>query len=62
MGGRAALAKLTSQVATGKVVVSAQGADLTGPVEIYRQAPNKARTLIKLDLTALGGSKVIVDQ
>lgn len=62
MGGRAALAKLTSQVATGTVSMSAQGADISGPVEIYRKAPNKQRTLITFDMTPFGGSEMIVDQ
>jgi outer membrane lipoprotein-sorting protein len=62
LGGRAGLAKLTSQVATGTVVVSSQVGDLSGPVEIYHKAPNKSRTLIRLDLSALGASEVVVDQ
>ena len=62
MGGRAALAKLTSQKATGSVLVSAQGADIPGSVEIARKAPNKSRTLMTLDLSALGGSEMVVDQ
>lgn len=62
VGGRAALSKVTSQVASGKVAISAQGADFGGSIEISRKAPNKARTLMKLDLSALGGSEMIVDQ
>ena len=62
VGGRAALSKLTSQVASGTVAISAQGADIAGSIEISRKAPNKARTLMKLDLSALGGSEMIVDQ
>jgi outer membrane lipoprotein-sorting protein len=62
MGGRAALAKLTSQVATGTVAISAQGADFGGTIELSKKAPNKSRTLMKLDLSALGGSEMVVDQ
>jgi hypothetical protein len=62
VGGRAALSKLTSQVATGTVAISAQGADIGGSIEISKKAPNKSRTLMKLDLSALGGSEMIVDQ
>ena len=62
MGGRAALAKLTSQVATGTVAISVQGADIPGSVEISRKAPNKVRTFIQLDLSGLGGSGMTVDQ
>jgi hypothetical protein len=61
-GGRAALSKLTTQVSSGTVLVSAQGADIPGSVEITRKAPNKARTLLKLDLSSVGGSEMIVDQ
>jgi outer membrane lipoprotein-sorting protein len=62
VGGRAVLAKATSQVATGTMVVSTQGMDLSGPVEIYRKAPNKARSFIRLDLSAVGGTELTVDQ
>jgi outer membrane lipoprotein-sorting protein len=62
LGGRATLSKLTSQVASGTVAVSAQGADIAGSIEVSRKAPNKARTLMKLDLSAVGGSEMIVDQ
>jgi hypothetical protein len=62
IGGRAALGKLTSQVATGTVAISAQGADIGGTIELSKKAPNKSRTLMKLDLSALGGSEMIVDQ
>jgi outer membrane lipoprotein-sorting protein len=62
MGGRAALAKLTSQVATGTVSISTQGVDFGGPIELSKKAPNKSRTLMKLDLSALGGSEMVVDQ
>jgi len=62
VGGRAALSKLTSQVATGTVAISAQGADIGGSIEISKKAPNKSRTLMKLDLSALGAGEMIVDQ
>ena len=62
VGGRAALSKVTSQVASGTVAISAQGADFGGSIEISRKAPNKGRTFMKLDLSALGGSEMIVDQ
>ena len=62
IGGRAALAKATSQVATGTVVLSTQGMDIGGTVEVYRKAPNKSRSLLKLDLSAVGGSEMVVDQ
>ncbi len=62
VGGRAALSKVTSQVASGTVAISAQGADFGGSIEISRKAPNRSRTLMKLDLSALGGSEMVVDQ
>jgi outer membrane lipoprotein-sorting protein len=62
VGGRAALAKITSQVASGTVAISAQGADIGGTIEITKKAPNKSRTVMKLDLSAVGGSEMVVDQ
>lgn len=62
MGGRAALAKLESRIATGSVAISTQGADLSGPLEIDLKAPNKSRTLIKLDLSQYGGAEMVIDQ
>ena len=62
IGGRAVLAKVTSQAAKGTVDVSTQGISLPGTVEIYRKAPNKARSLVRLDLSAAGGTEVVVDQ
>jgi outer membrane lipoprotein-sorting protein len=62
IGGRAVLAKMTSQVAKGTVAVSTQGISLPGTVEIYRKSPNKARSLVRIDLSAAGGTEVVVDQ
>jgi hypothetical protein len=62
IGGRSALAKATTQVAKGSIGISTQGVDLSGSVEVYRKAPNKARSVVRLDLSAVGGTEVIVDQ
>jgi outer membrane lipoprotein-sorting protein len=62
VGGREALSKLASQKATGTVAISAQGADFGGSIVIYKKAPNKSRTVMTLDLSALGGSEMVVDQ
>jgi hypothetical protein len=62
MGGRAALAKLESRTATGGIVVSTQGMELAGSVEIYAKAPNKARSYVRLDLSQVGGTEMTVDQ
>ena len=61
-GGRAALAKLTSRVSTGAITLTSPVGDLAGTIEVYSKAPNKQRTLIKLDLTALGAGPVVNDQ
>jgi outer membrane lipoprotein-sorting protein len=62
LGGRAALAKLESRIAAGSIAVSTQGVDLAGSVEIYLKAPNKARSYVRLDLSQVGGTEVVVDQ
>jgi hypothetical protein len=62
IGGRAALATLKSRTMTGTITLSTPGGNLSGPVEITNQAPNKLRTLIRLDLTALGAGQMVLDQ
>lgn len=61
-GGRAALEQLTSRVVTGTITVTTPAGDLSGPVQIFNAKPGKARTLIKLDLSALGGGTLTVDR
>ena len=62
LGGRAALEKLKSRVVTGTITLSTPAGEVSGPFEALNQEPNKARTLIKLDLTALGAGEVTIDQ
>jgi outer membrane lipoprotein-sorting protein len=62
MGGRAALEKITSRTMAGTVTVSTPGGDVSGPIEVIAQAPNKSRTLIRLDLSSLGAGQMVVDQ
>jgi outer membrane lipoprotein-sorting protein len=62
IGGRAALANVKSRSMTGTIALSTPVGELSGPVEVINQAPNKARTLIKLDLTAVGAGEMSVDQ
>jgi outer membrane lipoprotein-sorting protein len=62
MGGRAALAKLQTRVASGAITVSTQGMDIGGTVEVSYKAPNKARTFMKLDLSAFGGAEMVIDR
>jgi hypothetical protein len=61
-GGRAALSRLTSRTAIGTITLTTPVGDLSGPIEVYTKPPNKNRTLIKLDLTAVGGGQVVNDQ
>jgi hypothetical protein len=61
-GGRAALGKLTSRALTGTIVVSTPAGEFSGPIEVYSLPPNKTRTLIKLDLTAVGVGQMTIDQ
>lgn len=62
LGGRAVLSKATTQVATGTITVSTQMGNISGALEISRKAPNKARSVMVLDLSALGGSEMVIDQ
>jgi hypothetical protein len=62
LGGRAALGKLTSRVITGTITVSTPAGEFSGPIEVSSQVPNKSRTLINLDLTAVGVGKMTIDQ
>lgn len=62
IGGRAALGKITSRTITGTITVSTPAGEFSGPIEVYNQAPNKARTLIKLDLTGVGVGQMTIDQ
>ena len=62
VGGRAALEKLTSRSMIGNITVSTPGGDISGSIEVVAQAPNKSRTLIKLDLSAFGAGPMTIDQ
>ena len=62
LGGRAAHAKMKSRMTTGTIVVSTPAGDINGTIEVLNAAPNKARTLIKADLSALGAGALVVDQ
>ena len=61
-GGRAAMTKLTSRVATGTLAVTTPVGELKGTVEVYTKKPNKQRTLVKIDASAFGGSEIVNDQ
>ncbi len=62
IGGRAALAKLESRLMVGTITLSTPGGDVSGPIEALTQRPNKSRTLINLDLSALGAGPIRIDQ
>jgi hypothetical protein len=62
LGGRAAFAKLTSQSASGTIVLSTPGGDVSGSIEILNAPPNRSRTLIKADLSSLGAGQLVMDQ
>jgi outer membrane lipoprotein-sorting protein len=62
VGGRAALNKLTSRIATGSISLSTPVGELNGTLEVYNKKPNKNRTLINVDATALGGGQIVNDQ
>src|SRR5687767_232723 len=62
IGGREALGRIRSRVSSGKVTVTTPVGDLAGTVEAFAKAPDKSRTLIKVDVTALGAGIVTNDQ
>jgi outer membrane lipoprotein-sorting protein len=62
LGGRQALSKITSRSTKGTISLTTPVGELSGPIEVLNQAPNKQRTFIQLDLTALGLGKVVQDQ
>jgi zinc protease len=62
LGGRAALAKVTSRSSSGTITLSTPGGEVSGTVEVLNQAPNKVRTLIKVDLSSLGAGQLVFDQ
>ncbi len=62
LGGRAALAKLTSRTMTGTITVTIEAGDLQGQLEVTTAPPNKSRTLLGLDLSAFGLDKMVHDE
>lgn len=62
MGGRAAMEKIKSRQMTGSLALGTPAGDIQGTIEILNAVPNKARTLIKADLSAFGAGQLVVDQ
>jgi outer membrane lipoprotein-sorting protein len=62
LGGREVLGRIQTRVSTGKVTVTTPVGDLSGSVEAFAKAPDKSRTLVKIDVSALGAGIVTNDQ
>jgi outer membrane lipoprotein-sorting protein len=62
VGGRAALQKIKSRRVTGTITLGTPGGNIDGTVEIVYAAPNKSRSLITADLSALGAGTLTLDQ
>ena len=62
IGGREALGRIRTRTSTGKVTVTTPVGELTGTVESFAKAPDKSRTLVKVDVSALGAGIVTNDQ
>jgi len=62
IGGRDAIGRIRTRVSTGTVSVTTPLGELSGTVESFAKAPNKSRTLVKIDLTAFGAGQLINDQ
>ena len=61
-GGRAAFQKITTRTISGTITLGTPAGDIPGTIEIQNAAPNKTRTLIKVDLTSLGAGPMQIDQ
>ena len=62
MGGREVLQRIRTRVSTGTVTVETAVGTIPGTVEAFAKAPNKNRTIVTLDLSALGAGKMVNDQ
>ena len=62
MGGRAAMEKIKTRQTTGTITLTTPAGDIPGTIEVTNAAPNKARTVIKADLSSLGAGPMTIDQ
>ena len=62
LGGREALGKLQSRTSTGVITMSMMGQEFKGNADLMAKAPNKSRTYLRIDLSAVGAGEVVVDQ
>ncbi len=53
LGGRAALAKLTSRSMVGTMTLSTPAGEVPGTIEVLNQQPNKVRTLMNIDVSSI---------
>jgi outer membrane lipoprotein-sorting protein len=61
-GGREALGKIQSRSSSGTMTIATPGGDIAGTIEVLNARPNKSRTLITLDLSAVGAGSMVLDQ
>lgn len=61
-GGREALGKIQSRSTSGTMTIATPGGDIAGTIEVLNARPNKSRTLITLDLSAVGAGSMVLDQ
>jgi hypothetical protein len=54
--------KIKTRVMSGTIMLRTPAGDIPGTIEVDNAAPNKARTLIKADLTSLGAGPIQIDQ
>lgn len=62
MGGRAAMEKIKTRQTTGDITLITPAGDIPGTIDVTNAAPNKARTVIKADLSAFGAGPMVIDQ
>lgn len=62
MGGRAAMDKIKTRVMSGTISLRTPAGEIPGTIEVTNAAPNKARTVIKADLSAFGAGPIQIDQ
>src|ERR1043165_3088093 len=62
VGGLPALAKLESRHIVGTLSMSTPVGMISGSAEVFSQAPNKQRSIMKLDLSQLRMGQVTIDQ
>lgn len=62
LGGRAAHTRIKTRSMSGTITLATPAGEIEGTIEVLNALPNKVRTLIKADLTSLGGGPLVIDQ